>query len=528
MTGGFWRKNGVSRGVRVLLTTNLAWFWRTARRIPRLNSRINRLLINSSIYSMETRPPALSTKSDYTSWDSLNDREYSARHLKGNNEFASDDEPDADFVAALFERPAGVDPRSEKSSLLFPLFAQWFVDGFLRTAPENPKRNTSTHDIDLSQLYGQKPEETRALRAEDGLLKTSRDSDDREFPPRYYGADGQPVDCFTDLPIVLTSNDPKAKDTTQLDEELKRHLFALGLPRGNMHYGLVMMSTLFIREHNRIATLIKKKHHDWDSDQIFETTRNTMIVLLIKVVIEDYINHITPIRFPLFVEPGIGASERWYRHNWMSVEFNLLYRWHSLVPSQVNVGGTTRAFSGLLWDTRPVTEHGLAVLFDEASRQPCGTIDLLNTDPSMLARERMAMDVGRKTQLASYNAYRRRCGLPALKTIEDLSSKPAVRDALRSRYKRVDKVEFYPGLFAEDVRKGSTLPPLMATMVAVDAFSQALTNPLLAPGIYCPDTFSPEGKAVIDGTSSLSDIVLRNIEGESIRPYVSLGWTPQR
>ncbi|PRC60911.1 heme peroxidase, partial [Mycobacterium sp. ITM-2017-0098] len=42
---------------------------------------------------------------------------------------------------------------------------------------------------------------------------------------------------------------------------------------------------------------------------------------------EDYINHITPIHFPLFVEPGIGTSERWYRQNWMSTEFNLLYRW---------------------------------------------------------------------------------------------------------------------------------------------------------------------------------------------------------
>jgi len=67
----------------------------------------------------------------------------------------------------------------------------------------------------------------------------------------------------------------------------------------------------------------------------------------------------------------------------------------------------------------------------------------------------------------------------------------------------------------------------MATMVAVDAFSQALTNPLLAPGIYGPDTFSPEGMKVIEETTSLSDIVLRNTEGESVRPHVSLDWKRQ-
>ena len=63
-----------------------------------------------------------------------------------------------------------------------------------------------------------------------------------------------------------------------------------------------MMSTLFLREHNRIADRIS------------------------RAVIEDYINHITPIKFPLFAEPGIGVREKWYRQNWMSIEFNLLYR----------------------------------------------------------------------------------------------------------------------------------------------------------------------------------------------------------
>ena len=523
MTRGFWRKNGVGRGVRVLLTTNAPWFWRTARRIPKVNSWINRRLINSSIYTMAARPPALSTKSEYTSWDSLNDREYSARHLRADNGFAPDTGPDDDFVAALFGRPDGAEQRSGKSSLMFPFFAQWFVDGFLRTAADDARKNTSTHDIDLSQLYGQTRTQTCALRADDGLLKTSTTAG-REFPPLYFGPNGEPAENFGQLPIVLTSSDPKTRATTELPDERQRNLFALGLPRGNMHYGLVMMSTLFLREHNRIARLIKSRHADWDSDRIFETTRNIMIVLLIKVVIEDYINHITPIKFPLFVEPGVGMNERWYRQNWMSVEFNLLYRWHSLVPSVVQVGGAPRRFADLHWDTRPVTEHGLAALFDEASSQPCGTIDLLNTDSSLLHIERTSMQVGRVTQLASYNAYRQRCGLPALHSIDDVTSRQAVRDALRARYGSVDDIEFFPGLFAEEVRADCTLPPLMTTMVAVDAFSQALTNPLLAPGIYGADTFTREGLEVIEQTRSLSDIVLRNTTGESVRPRVSLDW----
>lgn len=522
MTGGYWRKNGVKRGIRVLLTTHGSWFWLCLRRIPKVNSRVNRFLINSSIYTMETRPPALSTKSTYTSWDSLHDREFSARHLRGEDDFAPDTKPDKACVAALFERPPGTQALSEGSSLLFPFFAQWFVDGFLRTDPSDPRRNTSTHDIDLSQLYGQRKVETQALRAEFGLLKTSADAEGREFPPLYYDSDGNVSESFKDLPMVLESvDDSKARTTTTLPDAVKRTLFALGLPRGNIHYGLAMMSTVFIREHNRIAREIRK-YHTWDSDRIFETTRNTMIVLLIKIVIEDYINHITPIKFPLFMESGIGLEERWYRQNWMSVEFNLLYRWHSLVPSTVKVGGQTRPLSELMWDTSPLTEHGVAFLFDEASAQPCSTIDLLNTDPSMLDIEQTSMYVARRTQLASFNAYRERCGLPRLRSIDDLTSKQPARDALTSCYGDIDRVEFFPGLFAEDVRAGSTLPPLMTTMVAVDAFSQALTNPLLAPGIYGPDTFSPQGMQAIRETASLEDVVRRNTRGESLVPRVSL------
>jgi prostaglandin-endoperoxide synthase 2 len=520
VTGAFWRKYGVKNGARIAATTHFRWFWRLMRRTPALNSVCNRMIINSSIYTMKTRPGALSTMGDYTSWESLRDRTYNRRHLRGDPDLVRDDRPPLETVTALFERPAGRISVSGKSTLLFPLFAQWFVDGFLRTDPTDPRKNTSTHDIDLSQLYGQTKHETDMLRGEDGLLRTST-VDDQEFPPFYYD-NGEVAPAFTTLPIALTSNDPKTRAVTTLSEEVKRNLFALGIPRGNIHYGFVMMSTLFLREHNRIARAIRGRHPDWTPDRIFETTRNTLIVVLIKVVIEDYINHITPIHFPLFVEAGIGARERWYRQNWMSTEFNLLYRWHSLIPTKVTVGGVPSLFSALEWDTRPVTTHGLAKLFDEASRQPCSTISLLNTDPSLLPIEAVSIGVGRLANLASFNAYRKCCGFPPLRSFEDLSSNSEVREAVRACYRHIDKVEFFPGLFAEDVRDGATLPPLMATMVAVDAFSQALTNPLLDPNLFTADTFSEAGMDVIAATSTLSDIVKRNIPGESVDPLVSL------
>jgi heme peroxidase len=168
-----------------------------------------------------------------------------------------------------------------------------------------------------------------------------------------------------------------------------------------------------------------------------------------------------------------------------------------------------------------VIEKGLAALFDEASRQRSNAICLLNTDPSLIDIEQKSIEIGQRTQLASFNAYRVRCGYPKFESFEDISSNRAVRTALASCYDTPDDVEFYPGLFAEDVRKNGILPTLMATMVAVDAFSQALTNPLLAPGIFNEETFSAIGLNEIKTTNTLAQIVERNIPGESPKPRVT-------
>jgi prostaglandin-endoperoxide synthase 2 len=540
---GFWRKNGLKNGARIWFTTGLPRLWDYVNSSPRLRGVFNKRLINSMVYTMPTRPLRMSTYSDYCSWPALADRSWSARHLRPDPGLQRQ-LPELSDTAALFERSTVGDRPSPKSTLLFPHFAQWFVDGFLRTDPEDCRRNTSTHEIDLSQLYGQTVRVTRMLRecsqTAKGRLKCQL-RDGREFPPYYFDENGDAKEEFKALDIVfpgsneypdLPGEDRKTGVPVETFEDSQRKkLFALGIPRGNLHYGLTMMSTLFLREHNRIAGLIAADNPEFNDDRVFDATRSTLTVVLLKVVIEDYINHITPVRFKFFVEPGMGVKEKWYQENWMSVEFNLLYRWHTMIPSQVRLADEMRSIDEVMWDTDVVINTGLAALFDEASKQKCNAVGLFNTDPCLLSTEEKTINIGRETKLASFNAYRTLCGYPKLKTFEDISSKREVADALQNLYKKPDHVELYVGLFAEDVRENAILPTLMATMVAVDAFSQALTNPLLAPRNFNEETFSEAGLAVISATKTLDDIVQRNIEGESPeRPRVDFtqpGWSPR-
>ena len=114
-------------------------------------------------------------------------------------------------------------------------------------------------------------------------------------------------------------------------------------------------------------------------------------------------------------------------------------------------------------------------------------------------------------QLAPYNDYRELAKFPRVTDFDQISGDERVQSMLRDLYGHVDRIEFFAGLFAEDARPNSVLPSLIGRMVGVDAFSQALTNPLLSPRVFNAETFSPLGMEIIAGTTRLSDILHRNI-----------------
>jgi prostaglandin-endoperoxide synthase 2 len=519
-----WRRQGLANTIQLWTAQHLAPVWSLAgARWSPLRSPTNRFIINQFAYRMRPRPDPLSTLTPYTSWVSLTDRRFSGRHLPPATPRRM---PPVDAVEKLFHLDGGEPRMSQKSSLLFPHFAQWFTDGFLHTDPGDPRRNTSTHHIDLSQLYGQTPEVTDMLRGRDGRLKSEMIGG-REFPPRYFADGGQIKSEFKRLALTYpgvdrklvppgtgTPRDRRAVSPPALDARRRQGLFALGLPRGNIHYGFVMTSTVFLREHNRLAGLLREHHPRWSDDQVFQTARNTLTVMLLKIVIQDYINHISPLRFQVFWELGLGARERWFRPNWMSIEFDLLYRWHALVPEHVEVHGRRQPMSELLWDNDVVTQHGVAGLFAEASGQASAELGLHNTPDFLCKVERHTVEIGRVANLAGYNDYREACGYPRVWSFNDVTGREEIRDALAAHYRSVDDIDLYVGLLAEDVVEGGALPTLMGTMVGADAFTQALTNPLLSETVFGEQTFSEIGLAEIDHTDTLQDIVHRNLAGE--------------
>ena len=526
-----WRRPARRRPAVAYASTHFPRLWRLVQRSPRLVRYGNRKAINSVVARIEPRPNPLSTMGPYTSWASLTDKSFSSRHLPPAPRTALQEGlPPSAAAASLFQRGEEMVP-CPKSTVLFSFFAQWFTDGILRTQRDGKTKdgrikqrdtlkNESNHDVDLAQLYGLDRDATDQLRGERGLL-LSQVINGEEYPPYYHhapdgpGTELKPDPRFDKLPPPLLFG--------HLDYEQKRTLFAMGTDTRNI--GFISMNVLFLREHNRIARKLGKEYPQWNSDQVFETTRNILIVVLLKIVVEDYINHINPTQFKFRLLERLFPNEPWHRPNHVAVEFNLLYRWHALVPSTFYLGGEPLAISQLVSDTGVLTSAGLGQLLVAASSQPAGRMSLFNTDSFLVdMAEKPSIEQGRLAELASYNDYRRLCRHTPAASFADISSDPEIQQELADLYPGgVEDVEFYVGLNAEDAGPNDVLPPLMMTMVTFDAFSQALTNPLLGPRVFQEATFSAVGMKIIEDTASLSDLVHRNVpRGPGERLFVSM------
>jgi prostaglandin-endoperoxide synthase 2 len=510
-------KERLAEWSRTLPTTG-RWAWLLAQRVPFLATRVNRALINQGVNVLPPRPYALSTKLDYTTQDTLVDRTFNCRQLPPAADQDERQLPDVEQVAPLFAREELVE--CEKSTVLFAYFAQWFTDGFLRSDrsaggdDRDIRRNESTHEIDLAQLYGLNDAETKMLRDKRRPILLAHQGElGEELPPDLYDADGARIEQFAHLRVI----GPKH---TKVDN---RQLLAMGSDVSNSQIGYSLLNTLFLREHNRLALELAEANPAWHEDRIFAATRSVLTVLLIKAAIEDYINHIHPYHFRFLLDPRGFDRQPWMRPNWVAVEFNLLYRWHSLIPDELDVGTERMAAPASMFRTKELlSQHGLGALIDSASRQPAGRLGLHNTPRFLLGAECNSIKAGRTVRLQGYNAYRAACKFQPARRMEDISSDPATCAALRDVYgDDVEAVDFYVGLFAETRRKNSVLPPLIGRLVGLHAFSQLLTNPLFSRELWNEETFSPRGFEIVNERQSLTALVHRNVSAAE-KPLVAL------
>lgn len=300
-----------------------------------------------------------------------------------------------------------------------------------------------------------------------------------------------------------------------------KYMFATGLEHGNTQIGYTMLSVIFLREHNRICDDLAASYPDWNDERLFDTARAIMTILLLNIILGEYVAQVGVVKFPFKAEPGWAETQSWYRSNWINLEFSLLYRWHSMVPDHFEIGDKTLTSDDYRFNPQLIYELGIEAIITGASQQTAGKIGLGNThdmfidampkgsgNPSVQQR---SLDIARHFNLQPMNVYRRYFGLEPITDFHDLVDDPDLAQRLKLIYGTPDNTEWMTGIFAEKHGSREMMGDLMLRMVAYDAFTHALTNPLLSKHIYGAQTFSARGLEIIDGTGSLRDIVARNV-----------------
>jgi prostaglandin-endoperoxide synthase 2 len=509
--------------------------------IPPLRRWVNKRIIRRAAMRARTRPHIFSSmpvKGDtlnkdvagYTSWESLTDRNWFSRHLPPPSALPT--YRPLNDMAQLFQVQNNMPVLSEDSTVLFLSFAQWFTDSFLMTDRQDRRRTHTSHQIDLSPLYGLTREQTQALRVmsntpgERGRLKCEN-LGGAIYAPKLYDQTGVVKPEFQVLRPPLGLEEQLSALPPAEAARRRAAIFAFGGERSNSTPYTSMLSTLFLREHNRLAKDLDDDNEDWDDERVFQTARNINVVQLIKIVVEDYVNHISPYHFQLSADPSVCWHETWNKPNWIPIEFDLLYRWHSLVPETFDMGNRVVVpVQEALFDNTHLIRVGLAPLAELASRQQAREIGLLNTIPALIHIELDGLKQCRENKIGSYNDYREAFGYPRVRKFEQITGKQERIDMLRQLYgNNPDNVEYFVGLFAEDVPRRAAVPPLIGRMVALDAFTQALTNPLMSEHVFNERTFTDYGMRQIRSTKRLQDIVNRNRAPNENEAHVSMTYT---
>ncbi|MEM7304803.1 MAG: peroxidase family protein [Pseudomonadota bacterium] len=312
--------------------------------------------------------------------------------------------------------------------------------------------NEITAWIDASNVYGSDDERAMALRRNDGSgkLKTSKG---RRLP---FNVDGLP-------------NAGGPSDT----------LFLAGDPRANEQIGLTAMHTLFVREHNRLAKKIARKHPWYSDEQIYQAARRIVAAQMQVITYKEFL--------PVLL--GKNAIPRYRGYNpkvdaRISNEFSTAaYRLgHSLLsPNIKRIYKKRNKFiieevplrDAFFAPFRLTEESNIGPLLRGLAYQQCQELDALVIDdvrnflfgqPGAGGFDLASLNIqrGRDHGLMSYNDTLIKLGMDPATSYADISSDPAVQEKLENAYgaNNVHLVDLWVGGLAEDKVKGAMVGPV--------------------------------------------------------------------
>lgn len=391
--------------------------------------------------------------------------------------------------SANIEIPAG-DPDFPPGSLPF---SRSQYDTSTGTTSPRQQINVQSSYIDASNIYGADPDRSAALRANDGTGKMDVSSGD--LLPKN---------------TRLFANAPNNHDPL--------YYFA-GDIRANEQLVLLAMHTLWVREHNRIATELKLKNPNLTGDQVYYAARRKVTALTQAITFNEFLPTLLG-SIPKYTgyDSSVDSS--------IANEFSTgLYRLgHSMVSERIQrldsnlntiAEGWTSLKDAFFRPDRLTEGGGIEPLLRGAARQICQNIDVNVVDalrnflfgaPGAGGLDLAALNIqrGRDHGLPCYNEMRVALGLPAKRSFSEITSDSNLISKLTSVYSSLNEIDLWIGMLAEDHVEGAMVGETLRT---------GLLKQFLAlrdgDRFWYQNVFAGNLLAEIDSTK-LSDIIKRN------------------
>ncbi|XP_040014019.1 phosducin-like protein [Xiphias gladius] len=488
------------------ILTHFQWLWDIINHTF-LREALMRLVLTVRS-NLIPSPPTFNSKYGYLSWESYYNLSYYTRILppvpddcptplgvKGKAGL-----PDPELLVERLLKRRAFRPDPKGSNLMFAFFAQHFTHQFFKTYNRMGLGYTKAlaHGVDAGHIYGDSLERQLQLRLHrDGKLKYQL-IDGKMYPP-----------TVADAPIRM-SYPPGVPPEGQL--AIGQEVFGL-LP------GLGMYATLWLREHNRVCDILKAEHPTWDDEQLFQTTRLIIIGETIKIVIEEYVQHLSGYLLNLKFDPTLLFNSHFQYGNRIALEFSQLYHWHPLMPDSFFINGDELSYAQFLFNTSVLTHYGIEKLVDAFSRQVAGQIGGGHNINAVVTKVAVGtIEESRQLRMQPFNEYRKRFNLKPYTSFRQFSDNEEIVSALEEFYGDIDALEFYPGLMLEKTRPEALFGESMVEMGAPFSLKGLLGNPICSPDYWKPSTFGGKVGFDIVNSATLKKLVCLNTR---TCPYVA-------
>ncbi|XP_030746842.1 chorion peroxidase-like [Sitophilus oryzae] len=373
--------------------------------------------------------------------------------------------------------------------------------------------NKLTHFLDASSVYGSTPEQTRELRSFHGGTLKVFDDFGRELLP----LSKDPLACLT--------------------MEQGSACFESGDTRTNQMVTLVVMHTLFLREHNRLARSLQALNPLWTDEKLFLEARQILIAEMQVIIYKEFLP--TVLGEEAIREFGLGLGyEKEYSLDYnpainpsITNEFaTAAFRFgHSTVDGQLRLYGPTKMEESIaipevmFYPSRMRHQKFLDEILSTLTTEPIQDVDpfmpealtrymFRGGNPFGVDLASINIQRGRDHGLRSYNDYRELTGLPRLKDFAEFG--PEIAEKLYKVYRSVDDLDLWVGGLLESKAPGSLVGPTFRDIIA-DQFARLKkgdryffeNGPSINPGYFSPDQLKELRKA------SISRIICDNSDG---------------